>query len=1032
MRAIVAWSLRQRLALSLGAALVLAGGALALAGMRQEEMPDIDIPYVVVTTAYPGATAEDVARELGRPMEEALRGLPGLKSLYSTSVADFLALTLEFDLDTRSADDVAHVRDALSRVALPDGAGEPQVTAISFGSAPVLEVSLTAPPGLSEAEFQDRVRQTVLPSLRGTPGVGRVDALGLGEPSVEVELDPAALGAHGLTADDVVRYLEATNLAFPAGAVADAEGAELGVRVEGRVDSLDALRALPIPYRPASPPPGGLAASAGALAAPTVPLGELATVRTSSPEPAIRVRQDGRPAVELDVVREPGAATTEVADRALSALSRAARQAGLGYTVLYDAADTVRASLAGMEREVGLGALFAALVIFAFLGRWRATLVAALAIPVSLALGALALARLGVSLNIMTLGGMAVAAGRVVDDAIVVVENVHRRMRSEGASARAIVEGASEVGLAITASTLTTVAVFVPLGLVGGLVGRVFEPFAWTVVFALLASLVVAVTLVPALTSALYGLAGGSPSEAGGEAGPSAGAAAELPRWQLGYRRVLGWFLDRKWATLGLALILLAFAGWLGGRLGTSFLPADAIDLVVVEATFPPDTSEDRIDRLARAAEEEILATDGVRGVETVVGASRGLPMTTELSAPNRVEFTVRVAERGAAPELAARLGRRLPPVLAPARVSARPFSTITGSDSILLVLDGADEATLAQAARKVEAKLAAIPGLGDVTDTVRAEARTVEVRVDPQRAAAHGLTTAQVLAALRARLAGTEVGTLSIAGEEIPVTVRSGPKPDLASLGALPLPGALPARLEDVAEVETVVAPLAVNRRNLAPYVAVQADVVASDVGAVTAAVARAVREADLPPGVEARDVGVTETIADGFRQMGRAIAVAIGVVFLVMLVAFGDAFTPIAILVSLPFAAVGALLALDLAGLTLSIPALIGLLMLVGIVVTNAIVLMDRCRRQVRRGVPLREALLEAASVRLRPILMTALATMCALLPVALGLGEGSLVGSTLAWVVVGGLFSSTVLTLVVVPAAYEALVRAFGGRV
>lgn len=1034
MKGLIGSALDQRVAILLAALLLLFGGGDVASGMRQEEMPSIDFPFVIVTTAYPGATPEDVSRDVTGPLERSLRNIHGLKNLYSTSVANLSAITLEFDLDTTAREDEANVRQVLDRVTLPDGAQAPQVSNVGFSQAPILQVSLFAPEGTSAEDFRARVRDDVIPQLQAVAGVGRVDARGLDDPSIQIVLDKEKMGRYGLRQAAVVQALQANNVNFPAGTTTGPDGKELNVRVEGGLASLEDLRDLPIPLIPASPQAAYSAQPVsplpqGALPAlPTVRLGDIATVTLGAPAPTSYTRYNGHPAVALDIVKDRDANADRTARDALAEIRTLAGSDGFKYEVLYNASESIRASVTGMEREVGLGAVFAALIIYLFLRRWRATLVAAVAIPVSLAIAILVLAREGITLNIMTLGGMAVAAGRVVDDAIVVTENVFRRSRSDGYTRQTIVEGAAEVGSAITASTVTTVAVFAPLGLVGGLVGKVFQPFALTVVFALLASLLVAVTVVPALTYLLHRRhdpteSAGHPTAGTGQA-TAADAVPTVTRWQRRYQGWLSWFLNHKLITGIVAVAVFAGALGLAGRLGTSFLPADTIDTITVHATFPMGTPLPDMDSRARDAERLLLGRPEVTRVQTAVGASQGPEGFGMQQAANDTTFLVAVKKGADAGRVAGSLQDQLAPVLKPARVSAAAFSPVTGSNSIQLVFSGPDEAVLEKAATQVEDRIRGIDGLANLTDTLRERSPVVEVVVDPAAAAEYGLSTAQALGAVHEALSDQEAGTFDVAGHGYPVLVRTGEAPDLDAVKGLTLHGIQDVRLDQVAKVRRVEQPTAVNHRNLQPYVAIRADVTAENVGAVTSAVARAVDAVRLPAGVSAQDVGATQTIQEGFTQMARAIAVAVAIVYLVMLVAFGEALAPLAILASLPFAAVGAIAALYLAGYAFSIPAMIGLLMLIGIVVTNAIVLMDRFQRQRRAGLPVREALLEAASTRLRPILMTALATMFALLPLALGLGEGSLISATLAWVVIGGLVTSTALTLVVVPMAYEVL--------
>ncbi|MBE3589483.1 MAG: efflux RND transporter permease subunit, partial [Firmicutes bacterium] len=772
----------------------------------------------------------------------------------------------------------------------------------------------------------------------------------------------------------------------------------------------------------------GAAGGAGGAAQPaeldTVRLGDIATITLGAAPPTVATRLDGRPALLLQVYKETGANAATAAEGALAQVEELSRGGHpFRVTVTKNAADSVRRSVGGMEREAFLGAVFAALVIYLFLRRGRATLVAVLSIPTSVAIGLLLIDRFGVTLNVMSLAGMAVAVGRVVDDAIVVTENIHRHARTRGYSVPVILEATAEVASAITASTLTTVAVFAPLGLVGGIVGRVFRPFALTVVFALLASLFVAVTLVPALTLILNR---GVPPE----------AAADAPsRFVRAYRAALDWLLSHRAVPTAAALALLVAAALVGSHLGTAFLPADEHPQVTVRAVFPEGTPLATMDREVRRAEEVLLRRAGVTRVVSVVGAVSGTNPFLNAQRPNDATLMVDLAPGADPNAVAAAVQKETAPLMPDARVQAAAYSAVTGgTNSIQLVFSGPDEEALRGLAARVEERLQSLPGLTNVSDTLRKQSDTVVVRVDSAAAARYGLTTAQVLQAVHAALSGYDAGTIRIGGHAYPLEVHLAHTPDLEGLRRLTLHGTQDVSLGEIASVSVQPQPTAINRRNQEPFVMITGDITAEDVGSVTAAVAREVAAVRLPPGVSAQDVGVTATMREGFTQMAEAMVAAIVVVYMIMLLTFGEGLAPLAILFSLPFAAVGAVFALALAGYTFSIPPMIGMLMLNGIVVTNAIVLMDRFQQQRRLGLGVREALLEAAGTRLRPILMTALATMFALLPLALGFSEGSLISSTLAVVVIGGLSTSTLLTLVVVPMAYENLrwLAAWPGRV
>ncbi|MDI3269252.1 MAG: efflux RND transporter permease subunit [Bacillota bacterium] len=724
----------------------------------------------------------------------------------------------------------------------------------------------------------------------------------------------------------------------------------------------------------------------------------------------------------LRISGEPKYGPGEVAQAALGELEKLS-EGGKTFEVevAYNAQAEIQSTLSVMMREVGLGAVVAIIVIFLFLQSVRATAVAAISIPTSIALALLILSRYHISLNIMTLGAMAVATGRVVDDAIVVTENIFRRARRQGYTMDLIRDAAAQVGRAITASTFTTVAVFLPLGLVRGIVGKVFEPFALTVMWSLMASLLVALTVVPALTYLLYR----------GQEGPAIRSGEREQKLRQGYQRFLRALWDRPFLTGGTALLLLALAGYMGSHLPVAFVPADEEPRIAVIARYPQSFDLAEVDGEVQKIDDFLLQQERVVSVQSVAGGSGNRRFQSGPTDERQASFLVTVASQELAQSLAGAWREELNRSFAPGQFAVTVYSSWTQTDTVELLVRGAGAAERAEAARMIRRGLQDVAGLEDIRDTLEETSPVVQVKVRGEEASRYGLTAGQILKTVHDALPGVEISPFPLAGRTYTLKVQEGHDLTLQTLSSLALPGRPEVPLDQVADVREVQEPLAIYRRDGEPFAMVQADVVAQDVGAVLKKVDEKIRELSLPAGIQVDDVGITLTIAEGFGDMTRAIGVAILVVYIIMLMSFGDALIPLAILISLPFAAVGAMVGLALTHLTLSIPALIGLLMLVGIVVTNAIVLMDRFHHQHLEGLPVREALLEASATRLRPILMTALATIGALTPLGLGLGQSSLIGQTVAVVVIGGLVTSTLLSLVLVPLTYELLHRLFVGR-
>ncbi|MGH3874778.1 MAG: efflux RND transporter permease subunit [Pseudonocardiaceae bacterium] len=767
--------------------------------------------------------------------------------------------------------------------------------------------------------------------------------------------------------------------------------------------------------------------SAGSRAAPgtgaagpaPVRLGDIATITAEPATLTGYTRINGVPSIGLDVTKKDQFNTVAVAEEIHRALPRitellggSARNAQV--TVVLDQAPFIQQSVDGLTTEGSLGLVFAVLVILGFLLSVRATLVTAVSIPLSVLITMVVLDLAGYTLNILTLGALTVAIGRVVDDSIVVIENIKRHLGYPGPRRAAIITAVGEVAGAITASTVTTVAVFAPIGLVGGQVGELFRPFAVTVTAALLASLLVSLTVVPALASAVLR----SPD--------TPDAPAEHAWLQRGYRPVLRAALRRPVVSLVVAAAILLGTGALAPQLGTNFLGDAGGDTLSVSQELAPGTGLPQTDAAAKRVEGVLATTPGVASYQVTVGTPAGTPSFGPPGpAGAATRFSVTLESAATATAVSDDLRARLGALGGPDQVGTLTVrSGRGGADQLLVVVRAQDPAVLAQAADQVQQAVASIPGTTEVRSSLTAAQPLVAVAVDRQRAAQAGLTEVQIGESVATVLRGNTVGTLTLDGVPQNVVVRTGSAPgDVAALQALPLPTARgTVALSEVATVTQSVTAPSISHTDGSRSVQITAQPATGDLGAITAALVSKLDGLALPGGATAEIGGVSTAAADAFAELGLALLVAIAVVYLVMVVTFRSLLQPLTLLVAIPFAATGALGLLLATGTPLGVPALIGMLMLVGIVVTNAIVLIDRVNQYRRDGSALLDAVVAGSVQRLRPILMTAVATVFALLPMALGVtGGGVFISQPLAIVVIGGLISSTLLTLVLVPVLY-----------
>lgn len=1008
------------------AAALFLGGLFAWGQLKSELLPDIEFPIVTIITPLPGAGASDVANEITKPVERAVATAPRLKSTQSTSTAGVSIVVGTFAYGTDIKETVSTVQTALDRAGLPQGA-TPQVTTLNINAFPVTQLTVSATDGQDPGQL---VRDRIAPQLQSVAGVARVDAIGGSERRVLVDLDPARLSAAGVSVQQIVGVLQANDLTIPSGNIVN-DGTALPVTTTSSFKNVDAIRTLVVGYKTASPPSPPAPLASLAPAPQPIRLADLGTVALA-PDPSAGVaRTDGQPSVTVAVIKATDANTVDVSHLVTARISEL--QAALGpdvkITVLYDSATFIEDSISGLQREGGLGALFAVLVIFLFLLNVRSTLVAAISIPLSVLTALVLMLVGGISLNIMTLGGLAVAVGRVVDDAIVVLENIFRHHRARGEPIlEAVLGGTREVSSAITSSTLTTVAVFLPIGFVGGLVTQFFLPFSLTVTFALLASLGVALTVVPVLAYYLVPRVKHT---------PQAEAAAVRETWiQRLYTPILRSALRFRWVTLALAAALFAGSMALVPLIPTGFLNAGSDKILQVSLTPPPGATSDRVLARSLEAEKIVAQQPGVTHYQTTIAGSSDTFLNATASllgrGLNAATVTVLLTPATDLAQANKALLADLQPLATDGYTVSVSQTGFGGGGRLQVVVSSDDPAALDAATTRVTDAVRAVPDVVNVASDLAVARDQVAVAVDPSAAIATGSTTAQIASQIRTILAGQTAIQPTLEETKIPTDVfvqvdpRSISSP--SALGQLPVGTALKLPLAQVATIQLVSAPASITRVDQQPAATVSGDILSQNTGGVSAQVQRNIDALGLPSSVSVKLTGITQQQSEGFSGLISAMGFSILVVYVVMVLVFGSLLDPFIILFSLPLATIGAFMALLITGRPLGISALIGLLMLIGIVVTNAIVFMDLVEQLRRKGLGIDAALMQAGRTRVRPILMTALATILALLPLGLGLNEGSIIAAELATVVIGGLFTSTLLTLVVIPVVYS---LAHGGK-
>ncbi|MBX9391675.1 efflux RND transporter permease subunit, partial [Streptomonospora nanhaiensis] len=769
----------------------------------------------------------------------------------------------------------------------------------------------------------------------------------------------------------------------------------------------------------------GAAMPGAAAAAPEpVRLSEIADVELRMDEQSSITRTDGDPSLGVMVTKTPDGNTVEISEQVQAALDDLEPMLGddAEITVVFDQAPFINDSIVAMAEEGALGLAFAIVIILVFLVSIRSTLVTAVSIPVSLLVAMIGVQAFGYSLNLLTLGALTIAVGRVVDDSIVVLENIKRHMSYGEDKFHAVLTGVREVGVAITAATLTTMAVFLPIGFVGGQVGELFRPFAVTVSLALAASLLVALTIIPVLAYWFMRPRVVPPEELERVKAEEYQRELRTPLQRM-YLPVIRWTTRHRIITLAASVVLLIGTFAAAANLQTNFLGNQGQNTYQVTQELPVGTSLEEADQEAAKVEDTLEGLSWVESYQTSVGGGGPEAMLMGGGGADTVTYTVTSDPEEDQAAIEERLRDALEDVDTDSEL--RLASAGMGGSTLQVEVRAEDQDTLVDAAGMVEDAVRDIPGAADVENSIAAAQPALEVNVNAEDAADEGLTEAAIGQAVSQAFQGAEVGTAVIDGAQRDLVVRDTERPatvgDLEDL-RIATPTGDEVRLGAVADVEEVMQAPQLNRSDGVRSATVSATPTAEDLGAVTTELTQALDELDLPEGATAEIGGVSSDQTEAFAQLGIAMIAAVAIVYLIMVATFKSLMQPLILLVSIPFAATGSIGLLLATGQPMGLAAMIGMLMLIGVVVTNAIVLIDLVNQYRSEGMELREAVVEGSRHRLRPILMTALATIFALTPMALGItGGGAFISQPLAIVVIGGLVTSTLLTLVLVPVLY-----------
>jgi HAE1 family hydrophobic/amphiphilic exporter-1 len=992
--------------------IVLVLGLLSLSRLTVDLMPQIKFPNVSVITTYSGVASEEIEKSLTKPLESAIRNVPGIKNVKSTSREGLSLITAEFPWGTNLDEASAAIRDRIGMVKkyLPSGIDEPLVLKIDISQIPVMMLSFTG--ARDVGELKRLADEEVIPKLERVDGVASVSISGARDREIQVYVDKTRLLALGLSLDQIIAKIRYENLDISGGTVSGAQQ-EFAVRGLGEFRSVQELSDLVVGVKPD-----------GSL----IYLKDIADVVDALSDQTSISRINEQPGLSIIVSKQTDANTVQVASRLKKAIPGIAQDLpqDVKFGMIMDMSEMVSDSINGLIRAALEGGILAIVIIFLFLLRFRPTLVVSLSIPLSLLLAFVGMYFGKMTINIMTLGGLLLALGRLVDDSIVVMENIFRHMRLGKSRMQAAVDGAGEVSTAVISSTLVTVVVFLPIVFATGIAGQLFVAFGATVFFSLLASLLVAFTVVPMLSSKIFAFGRGVGEEQ---------ERGVYPFIRNFYGKALSWSLRHKGIVLGAAGLILVFTVFLFGRLGKEFMPNFNTGMYQATIALPRGSSLRATSEVVSRLEGRFLALPDVGSVTGMIGSSGGARggmgggFGTMSSADGRV--MIRMARDKRRVTTDAQISRIIHEFAAdyPNVRFAQPqmASQLFGSARPIEVkIYGDDLDRLKDLAEELKDEIAAVPGVRDPTSSVEQGSPEIDFTFDRDRATRYGLTAAQVSNTVANALTGAVASIYREAGQEINVRVRLDTNyvNGIADIKDIPIssPLGFSVPLRDIASVSYGEGPSLIQRENAKRLATVSADISGRPLSDVGSDIARKLKSLSLPQGYFYDYGGEQQSMRETFSSLLLVLVLALLLVYMILASLYESLIHPLTIMLSVPFAFTGAFIMLYVTGTTLSTTSYIGLIMLVGIVATNAIVLIDFVIKNRERGMDRHEAVVEAGKVRLRPILMTAIATLFAMIPLAFGRSEGLNLQRPMGVAVFGGLFSSTFLTLIVIPCVYE----------
>ncbi len=996
------FSVKKPVTITMMILIVIVLGVVSFSKLHIDLLPQMELPYVMVQTSYSGAGPEEIENMVSKPLEQTLSTVQNIDGIMSISNEGSSILLMQFNFGTDMDEVMLQMREKIDMIKgyLPDGTTSPLVMKLDPNAMPIIQLAVSSKGDIYTT--QKLAEDVISPRIERTEGTASASVSGGLEQEIEIMLKEETLKGYNLSSSYIAQMLQAANINLPGGSVKKGNN-ELTVRTIGEFKSLDEIKNLEIPLTR-----GG-----------TVRLTDIADVRLTNKEQASIAKLDGKEVVQISVMKQSDGNTVNVSAAVNKELEKIKQEyPDINIVTVFNQADYINFAIDNLINTAMIGGILAVIILLVFLRSFKTTLVIALSIPISIITTFVMLYFAGITLNMMTIGGLALGIGMLVDNSIVVLENIYRNRSLGMDRIKASIDGANEVSMAVTSSTLTTVAVFIPIVFAGGLAAAIFKDFALSIVIALFSSLIVALTMVPMLSSKLVSVKNLESEEA---------QEKKHGFLVVFYKKVLSWSLRHRFVTIAISIAMFVVSILMVVSVGAEFFPATDQGMINVTVSLPAGSEIEQVDDVLKEVQTSVQEIPEVVSVFTSAGSGGTMGIGGDSGAGTMTVILSDLNERDrSAKEISDEI-RKITKDVPGAEISVSESSMMMGmsSGAISISVKGDDIDTLRNIGNDFKDIIEKVDGTREVTTSYEDGIPQVQIFADRGIASQYGLTTAQIGSSVRGVLSGSNVTKFKIDGDEIDVVLKGdniyGQSMSLLGMLPVPTPAGSNVPLSEIAEIKVEKGPISITRENQVRVLTVSGSVVGRDVQSVSSEIEGLLKQYEMPSGYSYAFGGETEQIEETFTDLAMVMLVAIVLVYMIIAAQFESLIQPLSIMFSVPLALSGGFIGLFVTGLPLNVIGIIGLIILVGIVVNNAIVLVDYINNRRSKGEDRNAAIMKAGPIRIRPIMMTALTTILGLVPMAMGIGEGAELTQSMGVVVIGGLSLSTVLTLVVVPVMY-----------